>query len=120
MSTPKTRFARPETRKLPLLIDDSEKKKIIEKWVNEDHQRLLALCEEYDINSGPQMFYDLALKLAQEHLPEPKPKRKITKWTDLAGGALVVEINRIIDSGVAKNATEAAAFSPQKGRGVTS
>lgn len=85
-----------------LLMSDSELKKLPEEWGEEDSKKLILLCQHYDIRQNPNMFYKLALALAREFVggfKECTPKGRHAKWTNLNRGALVVEIERQIESG---------------------
>lgn len=65
------------------------------KYETEDRAKLELLCQHYGIEDSPHKFYELALKLARELHPEPRKRGRKTKWTGLAMGALLVEIDRI-------------------------
>lgn len=62
----------------------------------EDNAKLRLLAEQYGIQSGPDMFRELALALARELCPERKKHGRRAKWTDLIKGVLVVEIERLM------------------------
>lgn len=67
--------------------------------MGEDDRKLRQLCAAYGIEDSPFMFYFLALSLARELYPEPKSRGRKSKWTAMNGGALVVEIERLIVPG---------------------
>lgn len=85
-----------EPRRLPLLADDTRKLEIMRGWDDEDHAKLLLLCEELGIDDGPARFYFLALALARKQYPGFQVRKPTTKWTDWTGGYLVVEVKRLI------------------------
>jgi hypothetical protein len=87
-------FPASEARKLGLLMDEAAKQKKAAEWLKEDHEKLLMLCRQYDIQDGN--FYGLALALARELCPERKKSGVKVKWTGLSKGALVVEIERLV------------------------
>lgn len=82
-------------RKLPLLLEEAEQIKLINSWVREDHEKLLLLMEYFGIAEGPNQFYELALSLARTYHPGFQVENPRGKWTDLAGGYLVVEVERL-------------------------
>jgi hypothetical protein len=71
----------------------------LKEYVEEDHAKLLLLCQHYGIQNSPAMFYQLSLALAREIYPEPKKRGRKSKWTDLNKGALIVEIERLVVPG---------------------
>lgn len=85
------------TRRLPILASQDEQSKVIEKWVEGDHQKLLLLCDELGIESGPHQFYELSLALARKLYAGFQEASPAGKWTDLTRGFLVVEIERLLD-----------------------
>lgn len=91
------RFTRIKTRSLGLLLNDDEKEKIVNSWVEEDRNNLLTLCRHYGIKEDPLMFYNLSLELAREFLPAQKKRGAKKKWSDRAIGILAVEMERLID-----------------------
>ena len=82
-------------RRLPLLLDDAGQLDVIRSWQDEDHAKLLLLCDDFGIEDGPARFYLLSLALARKHcigFQELTPKGK---WTPTTQGYLVVEIERL-------------------------
>lgn len=63
---------------------------------NEDHEKLLLLCQHYNIKAGPGRFYQLALALARDFYPAPKKRGRKTKWTVEMKDELVFEIERLV------------------------
>ena len=51
-------------RRLPLLADTATQLNIVREWQDEDHAKLLLLCNEFGIKDSPDRFYRLALALA--------------------------------------------------------
>src|SRR5262245_55300052 len=96
---PAPRFQRPEDRRVGILMNEAELRSLVENWTDDDHAKLLILCDRYGIQHGPLMFYQLSLALARELYPEPKVSGAKRKWTFLNQGALVVEIERLIKPG---------------------
>lgn len=86
-------------RKLPLLVTEARQKEVVKSWVEEDHRRLLLLCEELGIEDSPHQFYELALMLARKHHIGFQESAPLGKWTDIAGAYLVVEIERLTADG---------------------
>ena len=82
-------------RRLPLLATEARQEEVIKSWVEEDHKKLLLLCQELGINESPHQFYELALKLARKHHIGFQESAPLVKWTDIAGAYLVVEIERL-------------------------
>ena len=82
-------------RRIPLLADDAAQLDIIREWENEDHKKLLLLCDELMIADGPHRFYDLSLALARKHHFAFQESAPLGKWTDIAGAYLVVEVERL-------------------------
>ena len=78
------------------LIDEASMREFVAQYVEEDHSKLVMLCRHYGIQDGPAMFYQLSLALAQEIYPEPRPRGRKSKWTELIKGALVVEVERVV------------------------
>ena len=84
-----------ERRRLPLLADEAKHSELKSQWRDEDHAKLLLLCDYMGIQAGPDRFYWLALALARKHyagFQEITPKGK---WTLETRGYLVVEIERL-------------------------
>lgn len=94
--TKKIVFQDPASRRTGLLADTAHIKQKVEEWADEDHARLLMLCNNYGIHDSPMMFYKLALALAREIYPEPKKRGRKSKWTVLNKGVLVVEVERLV------------------------
>jgi hypothetical protein len=92
-------FASEDSRRLGLLMDAAAREEFLRKCTDEDDLKLKQLCAAYRIEDGPFMFYFLALALARERYPEPKSRGRRSKWTAMNGGALVVEIERLIVPG---------------------
>ena len=99
MKSLQVRFPASESRKVSLLANEADTHRLIHQWVDEDHAKLLMLCNHYGIEAGPTMFYQLALALARELYPEPKKPGAKSKWTWLNQGALVVEVERLTKPG---------------------
>lgn len=95
MAEKKITFQGEESRRFSLLMDDAAIKQQASRWAQEDHSRLLLLCQHYGIQTSPFLFYELALALARELYPEPKKRGRKSKWTALNKGALVVEVERL-------------------------
>jgi hypothetical protein len=89
-------FEDPESRLIGPLADEAFIKKKCKEWADNDHTKLLKLCEWYGIEVGPSMFYQLSLELARKLHPEPKKRGRKSKWTMLNKGALVVEVERLV------------------------
>lgn len=72
--------------------------------------KLLALSESYGITPGPNQWFALASRLADEFPGfQPKPAAKRPKrWSNHLLGVLVVELERLIKNGEAENTTSAA------------
>ena len=88
-----------EPREISLLTSEEERKQTYQKWTEEDHSKLVLLCERYQIKESASMFYQLALALAREHVKGFKTKRvHKKKWTIRNGSILVVEIERLAPS----------------------
>lgn len=85
-----------DERHIGLLMDEAAIHKQCADWANEDHAKLMMLCQHYGIQASPIMFYELALALAREIYPEPKKRGRKSKWTALNKGALVVEVERLV------------------------
>ena len=84
-----------EPRRLPLLADEASQLEVFRGWDDEDHQKLLMLCDELHIPDGPHRFYKLSLALARQHCAGFKQRAPQGKWTQLALSFLVVEIERL-------------------------
>jgi hypothetical protein len=63
--------------------------------VQEDHQKLLALCEIFEIPNGESQFYQLSLALARKFLSPPKPRGSKKKWTKGDFARLVIEVEAL-------------------------
>lgn len=99
---PDLHFQSEERRKPRILAaalrDDGSLHDLVNKSVEEDYAKLLLLCKQYGIKQGESMFFQLSLALAREIYPEPKKRGRKTKWTDLNKGALVVEVERLVNA----------------------
>jgi len=84
-----------EPRLLPLLADDAKQLEVIGQWQDEEHAKLLLLCDDMGIEDAPDRFYRLALELARKHYVGFQVRRPTSKWTQLTGGYLVVEVKRL-------------------------
>jgi hypothetical protein len=84
-----------EPRYLPLIGSDEARGQVIDKWVSEDHAKLLLLAEEMGIAFSEHMFYQLALALARKHCIGFQQRSPTGKWTELTRSCLVVEIERL-------------------------
>ena len=62
----------------------------------EDEARLERLREHYRIAPGPAQWHLLALAMAREFYPAPRPT-STGKWSLLIDGMLVVEIERLVE-----------------------
>ncbi len=111
MSATKTKNAKlaftPSSKRVPALLaaglrNDGTLGPLIEEQSREDGAKMLLLCQYFDIQSGPNMFYELALALAQKLYPEHEKRGRKVKWTDFGKGILVAEVERITRT---KNAT---------------
>ncbi|MDP1684981.1 hypothetical protein [Hydrogenophaga sp.] len=80
---------------MPFLASADDQKKARLAWEMEDHEKLLLLCAEMGIPHGPHCFYELSLALARKHHTAFKEALPLGKWTNLAGGYLVVEVERL-------------------------
>ncbi|MFA5488810.1 MAG: hypothetical protein WC284_06275 [Candidimonas sp.] len=80
------------------LLDDGSLHDLVKRDVEEDYDKLLLLCKQYGIERGESMFVQLSLALAREIYPEPKKRGRKSKWTDLKKGALVVEVERLVNA----------------------
>jgi len=67
------------------------------KCAEEDGIKLITLMRHYDVKPSEAMFYELCLALARELYPEPRPRGRKSKWTLLNKGALVVEVERLVN-----------------------
>jgi len=63
--------------------------------VQEDHQKLLTLCEIFQIPRGENQFYELSLALARKFLSPPMPTGAKRKWTDGDFARLVIEVEAL-------------------------
>jgi hypothetical protein len=84
-----------EPRRLPLLADEDAQLEVVRKWEDEDHQKLLLLCNEMGVPDGPQRFYLLSLALARKHIIGFQERIPQGKWTLKALGYLVTDIERL-------------------------
>ena len=82
-------------RRVPLLADTATQLEMVGQWQDEDRAKLLLLCNEFGIEDSPDRFYRLALALARKHCVGFRESCPTNKWTDLTGGYLVVEVNRL-------------------------
>jgi fatty acid-binding protein DegV len=89
----------PVLRKRGLMMSHDQIAEQIKAEFAEEHEKLLALCVQYEISHGTSMFYQLSLALAREFLPKQKRVGRKSKWTILNQGALVVEVERLIEEG---------------------
>ena len=80
---PGVSFPNAASRRVGILATKADVERVTWQWVDEDHARLLLLCQHHSIPDGPHMFYQLALALARELYPEPKRSGRKTKCTDL-------------------------------------
>ncbi|WP_426396281.1 hypothetical protein ACN9M1_17180 [Ralstonia sp. R-29] len=100
-----------QIRKPGLLLNEDQLREFVGEQATEDHAKLLLLCEHFGIQSGPNMFYQLALTLARQLYPQDKKAGKPQKWTGLNRGALVVEVDRLKHPG---DATRGVAWACQQ------
>lgn len=89
----------PVSRKRGVFLTDEQIQDGVKADVAEEHEKLLSLCVQYDISQSQFMFYQLSLALAREFLPKQKRAGRKSKWTVLNQGALVVEVERLIEEG---------------------
>lgn len=87
-------------RYLPLLVNQAEQMAVIEGWRKEDREKMLLLCEELAISDGPDRFYNLALALARKQYAGFQQVAPLSKWTEVARGYLVVEVERLTAEGL--------------------
>lgn len=87
----------PKPQKRGLLMTDNDYNKKLALHCDGEFKKIESLCQHYGIPDGPAKFYSLALTLARELYPAKKKVGRQTKWTDLNKGALVVEVERLID-----------------------
>ena len=83
--------------------------RVSEKYEEEIDSKLLDLCKTYGIPETPDMYYKLSIELARELYPERKRNRRKQKWNDIIRGALVVEIERLKNSGESSHSVKWAA-----------
>jgi len=92
-------FANPEERCVGLLLTEEEQIQQLLDWAEEDRLKLVRLAREvYEIPDGPEQFYLLALALARRQHPEKNKVGRPGKWKELNQGALVVEIERLLET----------------------
>ena len=84
-----------EPRRLPLFVDETRQLEVVCQWMEEDHQKLLLLCDEMGVPEGPDRFYQLSLELARKHCIGFQERIPQSKWTLVTRGCLVVEIERL-------------------------
>jgi hypothetical protein len=65
-------------------------------WEEQDRARVEALCDQYGIPPDPDRFYRLALLLARQLHPEPKPPARKKKWTAPIKAMFVIEVDRLV------------------------
>lgn len=63
--------------------------------VQQDHQKLLDLCEIFHIPRGENQFYELSLALARKLFASPKPSGAKRKWTQGDFARLVIEVETL-------------------------
>jgi hypothetical protein len=86
-------------------MDEAQIREQMAKWAEEDHQKLLLLCEHYGIATTPISaftFYYLTMRLARDFVPgfqDEQPKGRKSKWHPGNMGALVVEVERLVHPG---------------------
>ena len=94
---PPVKFARPETRRVGLLMSDEDQEALSKEWAEEDVSKLLLLAAHFGMPAGPNTFTDLALELAREHYSERQATKQ--KWTEYVKAVLVVEMERKLEAG---------------------
>ncbi|OOZ40237.1 hypothetical protein [Solemya elarraichensis gill symbiont] len=99
MKKPKIHFTNPESRKVGPLMTEERRIEEVKKWVEEDIDKLDELCEFYKVEAGDAKYLSLALELARQFLPERKKRGAKTKWNEVSGCALAVELERLIEGG---------------------
>lgn len=99
----KVRFPQPLTNAGGLLWDGWTDQKVFAEYQNQeakaDKVRLDTLCQERGIAPSPEMYFQLALELAREAYPVPKPRGRKKTWNDFILGALVVTVELKLKSG---------------------
>ena len=90
---------RVKPREVGLLMPAEKRVAIARQWIREDWEKILLLCEHYDIPLGEQMFIDLTLALARDFVPGFKTKKKTgrkEKWTVGHEQYLLIDIDRYV------------------------
>lgn len=108
--TPKELSGHIEYPKTPgILTDEPEVIAWAKKCAEIKHNKLSMLADSYGIDMGPERWYLLASKLADEFPGfQPKKSRKRpARWNDHIIGVLVVELERIKNAGEANSIREA-------------
>jgi hypothetical protein len=99
----KVRFPQPLANAGGLLWDGSTDQRVFAEYQNQEAQadkvRLDTLCQEGGIAPSPEMYFQLALELAREAYPVPKPRGRKKTWNDFILGALVVTVDSKLKSG---------------------
>ena len=103
------------------LLRPGQRNPILKKHFDEDWEKLVLLCEEYEIPVDENMFVKLTFALAREFVAgfqEKKKRGPKPKWTTSRDAALVVEIEKIRDSqncSISEAAKKLALKEPWKG-----
>jgi hypothetical protein len=92
----KVRFPQPLANAGGLLWDGWTDQNVFAEYQNQEAQadkvRLDTLCQERGIAPSSEMYFQLALELAREAYPAPKPRGRKKAWNDFTLGALVVAV----------------------------
>ncbi len=62
-----------------------------------ENLKLRALAHAFGLDDEPNMWFYLALKLAQLHYPEPKKAGRKLKWDIQSRKVLLAEVERMVD-----------------------
>jgi len=62
-----------------------------------ENLKLRALAHAFGLDNEPDMWFNLALKLAQLHYPEPKKTGRRLKWDIQSRKVLLAEVERMVD-----------------------
>ncbi len=87
-------FDRPESFRLGLLLDQSEKQAKLDEWLEDDLRKLSRLAEHLNIEPGPARWLRLSLALARQLYPTPDKRGVERKWDATIGALLVIDMDR--------------------------
>lgn len=108
----KIRLPEPLSKAPGLLWEGWSNSEVFRKYqiqeLQEDIARVNALCVERQIQPGSTMYLELALQLVREAYPETQKSGRTKVWNDLTLGALVVELDRYIESRKTKPSIKSA------------